>query len=126
MKNDMRLIDTNALMLEPDEHNVMNGIQFKGRRAGKTIAMVQNALKLMINSAPAVDAAPVVHSSWAYRLYRKDMRITTSGEVVCRDCHAPFFRVRGMWYKYCPNCGAKMDATDNNVGHKDGGNQDGE
>lgn len=62
-----------------------------------------------IENAPTIDAVPVVHSSWGYRAYRGDARITVSGEVVCRKCHAPFFRIRGHWFKYCPNCGAKMD-----------------
>lgn len=78
-----------------------------------------------IKKAPTIDAVPVVHSSWGYRAYRSDARITVSGEAVCRKCHAPFFRVRGHWFKYCPNCGAKMDAKDMDVPTKDGGASDG-
>lgn len=69
-------------------------------------------VRRVICDAPAVDDWPVVHSSWGYMLYRSDVRITTSGEVVCRNCHALFFRVIGQWFKYCPNCGAKMDAVE--------------
>lgn len=59
---DQRLIDANALALEPDEHNVMNGVRFVGghRDGGRTIAMVKHALKKMIENAPTIDAVPVV------------------------------------------------------------------
>ena len=46
---------------------------------------------------------------WGFRAYRGDMRLTVNGEVVCSNCHAPYFRVVGTWFKYCPHCGAKMD-----------------
>jgi hypothetical protein len=58
----MRLIDADALEFEPDQHNAfaMNGVAFAGRFGGKTAAMVQNALKHMIDNATTVDAVPVV------------------------------------------------------------------
>jgi len=105
---DMRLIDANALDLEPDQHNAMNGVRFGGRGCGRTVAMVQVALKQMIDNAPTVDAVEVVHGRWGYRPYRTDTHITVSGEVVCSNCHAAYFRVRGHWFKFCPHCGAKM------------------
>lgn len=60
MENEKRLIDANALELEPDFRNVMNGVRFGGRGGGRTAAMVQVALKHMIDNAPTVDAVPVV------------------------------------------------------------------
>ena len=78
----------------------------------------RNTHCVILNSLKAVEP---VHSSWCYRSYRSDARITVSGEVVCRKCHALFFRVKGHWFKYCPNCGANMDAKDMDVPTKDGG-----
>lgn len=55
-----RLIDADALQLEPDPWGGMNGVLFLGRNGGKTMAMVQSALKIMIEDAPTIDAVPVV------------------------------------------------------------------
>jgi hypothetical protein len=65
-----RFIDADALQLEPDPWGGMNGVLFLGRNGGKTMAMVQSALKRMIDDAPTIDAVPVVrckdckHSVW--------------------------------------------------------------
>lgn len=58
MTHEKRLIDANALQLKPDPvDNIMNGVLFiRGRCAGKTVAMVSEALKCMIDNAPTVDA----------------------------------------------------------------------
>ena len=55
-----RLIDANALQLEPDPWGGMNGVICLGRSGGKTMATVQAALKSMIDNAPTVDAVEVV------------------------------------------------------------------
>lgn len=104
---DVRLIDAKALLKEiEDWHDSLGGTMNPADWG------IQNVLQSVMDNiieAEDVDAVPVVHSSWGYRAYRSDMRITVSGEAVCKKCHAPFFRVRGHWFKYCPNCGAKMD-----------------
>ena len=109
--DDVRLIDANALEFEPDQYNAfaMNAVAFAGRFGGKTAAMVQNALKHMIDNAPTIDAVEVVHGRWVetgkvfvhsmYDLFTK-----------CSQCS--FGHVRNEYqepYRYCPNCGAKMD-----------------
>ena len=60
MANEKRLIDANALELEPDPWGGMNGVICLGRSGGKTMATVQAALKRMIDNAPTVDAVEVV------------------------------------------------------------------
>ena len=60
MANEKRLIDANALQLEPDPWGGMNGVICLGRSGGKTMATVQAALKCMIDNAPTVDAVEVV------------------------------------------------------------------
>ena len=62
MAGEKRLIDANALQFKPEPvDNIMNGVLFiRGRCTGKTVAMVSQALKCMINNAPTVDAVEVV------------------------------------------------------------------
>ena len=67
----------------------------------------------IINEAPAADVAPVVHGKW----------LNFYNDFSCAECDrcGTIFEVtdnetdEGLWnafklsYKYCPNCGAKMD-----------------
>ena len=59
------------------------------------------ARKLM-EDAPAVDAAPVVHSRW---------RLNKDGSGTCQHCKRTTNDVwdRDNWDHYCSHCGAKMD-----------------
>ena len=57
-----------------------------------------NALLRIINQAPAVDAAPVVHGKWKPDPYCYNV-------FHCSVCDSPFWAMRA----YCPHCGAKMD-----------------
>lgn len=55
----------------------------------------------VIESIPAVDAAPVVHGMWIY------FNCVGNGRYQCSEC---FHWVdAGTYRNYCPNCGAKMD-----------------
>lgn len=65
----------------------------------------------LIENAPAVDVAPIVHGRW----------IDDRTDIMCNVCNARYkdeivfmidASVNGKRYdrmKYCPNCGAKMD-----------------
>lgn len=57
----------------------------------------------MIYYEPAADVAPVVHSSWAYRNYY------APSDAECDICGFEYDTTRFGEFKYCPNCGAKMD-----------------
>lgn len=107
MVNEKRLIDANALQLEPDPWGGMNGVICVGRSGGKTMATVQAALKRMIDNAPTVDAVEVVHGRWEMRLVDAEMQYYKNECSICGF-------VGEQWYNYCPHCGAKMD----------GGNED--
>ena len=65
-----------------------------------------NYATLILREAPTVDAVEVVHGRWEwigpYR-YNDDGMIGTCS--VCKE------RLRLFAYNYCPNCGAKMDAS---------------
>lgn len=52
----------------------------------------------VIDYEPAADVAPVVHGSW-----------NGCECSVCGDRHGPINEKLLPYYKYCPNCGAKMD-----------------
>lgn len=65
-----------------------------------------------ILAEPAADVAPVVHGRWVF----ETATANTLSRIKCDIC--------GWWtldpsvdnsYKYCPNCGAKMDGGDNDA-----------
>lgn len=73
-------------------------------------------IKKIIEAAPVVDAEPVRRGKWVYNPNANDWGI---GGYVCGECHAkndnlPSGKVANpmifLGTKYCPNCGAKMDA----------------
>ena len=59
-----------------------------------------NGLMNIINNAPAVDAAPVVHGRWI------DNGIKDSMLSKCTACG---FLCGAYSFNFCPHCGAKMD-----------------
>lgn len=66
-----------------------------------------------VERIPAADVVPVVHGRWEY--YHKQNKAVCTNCSFERDLDADFGRAVG-----CPNCWAKMDATDINVGDKEG------
>lgn len=62
-----------------------------------------------INSIPAVDVAPVRHGKWM-EWFPGDCALIMTGEEMlyrCSCCDVKYSDAEG--YKYCPNCGSKMD-----------------
>ena len=60
----------------------------------------------------SAEAEPVRHSRW---------KLLASGNGICEACRCT---TSAVWdfdnsLRYCPNCGAKMDATDTIDGHSD-------
>ena len=104
MAQDKRLIDANALKAE-FTGNFHEMWHYTGIRA-------------MIDVQPPVDAMEVVHGRWEQTVEPLGWGDVLCGE--CSNCHETFvvdeeesFDDFAMW-KYCPNCGAKMN----------GGNED--
>lgn len=82
----MRLIDADALELEPDPWGGMNGCICVGRSGGKTMAIVQGMLKHMIKKAPTIDAVPVVRCGLCRYCDTKDCPMSgTPGSVSVSD-----------------------------------------
>ena len=97
MANEKRLIDANALIafaefdasiIYPDEHTAKD-------------------ILLMVKTAPIVDAVEVVHGRW---LDGGETLFGTQKNYICSNCHTHTGIVK---FNYCPNCGAKMDKTEN-------------
>ena len=65
-------------------------------------------VKKHIEDAPIVDAVEVVHGRWEKRLVDAEMQYYTDDCSIC-GCSGEY------WYKYCPNCGAKMDGGNEDV-----------
>nr|DAH42605.1 MAG TPA: DNA-directed RNA polymerase [Caudoviricetes sp.] len=59
-----------------------------------------------VDAQPAADVAPVVHGQWEYT----PQTFNTLGQIRCPFCAwwSLDQSIDGI-YKYCPNCGAKMD-----------------
>lgn len=58
-----------------------------------------------VKSAPAVDAASVVHGQWIEKSY---LLGTTR---YCSECGENYGMPHGV-FNYCPHCGAKMDGKE--------------
>ena len=68
-----------------------------------------------IRNAPAADVAPVVHGEWL-RVDDDWNSLTTIQCPICSEewCFETDDDVSLLNYKYCPNCGAKMDGGNGN------------
>lgn len=86
----MRLIDADAL-----EKQAYDDVHYHAELEDWEFDTVVHYL----DHAPTIDAVPVVHARWV--LWNREFWIHQ-----CSVCgHKPIFRT-----KFCPNCGAKMDA----------------
>lgn len=101
---EVRLIDANALA-ESDMAKIIDGYLYN--QCNLTVGL---AAALM----PEIDAEPVRHGRW--------IPVTTiRGGHECDKCrnYAPSYQNgEENLSDYCPYCGARMDATDTNVGGK--------
>lgn len=62
-----------------------------------------------IDAMPSADVTPVVHARWV-------KPVPGDGDPCCSECKAKqlYLPYVGYFYsKYCPYCGAKMDAKEN-------------
>lgn len=100
MMADMRLIDANALMKKIAHHTVHDSLKRITFEAANTYEQVKGDMFALVQKAPVVDAAPVVHGRWELVDAAEPQRYG------CSNCSCL------SWYgtyRYCPSCGAKMD-----------------
>lgn len=85
----MRLIDADAILYWEDDSGI------------KSMGYVR---KGQIDSMPTIEAEPVKHGRW---IDKEDPYGFFDTIPVCSECgHTTKMREK---YRYCPNCGAKMD-----------------
>ena len=69
-------------------------------------------VKTLISRQPAADVAPVVHGRWIKEKNREDF-----DSMKCTACNGLLlvrWHTRLDFFRYCPNCGARMDLEENN------------
>ena len=91
-RNTMRLIDKDAL-----ETAVFGEAWYDNRDEDIAYELVSNC--------PAIDAVPVVRGEWVKSDDYKGWLVCSA----CRDCYVDNAWVNGKKWRYCPNCGAKME-----------------
>ena len=72
----------------------------------------------LIDEIPTADVAPVRHGRWVDKPLIKSFKHTNIPVVECSACGIDFCDIINnhyFMYKYCPNCGAKMDGGNQNV-----------
>ena len=69
--------------------------------------------KRLLAEIPTADVAPVVHGRWE-PCFDENCRCRW-GFGKCSNCGQEYYAHSINYYKYCPNCGAKMDGGDNNA-----------
>lgn len=83
----MRLIDADALLKHKSDHETIS--------------------THLIWNAPTVDAVPVRHGHWIDEgLYNDDFPYHA---WKCSECGEYIIEIDVPWYKFCPECGAKME-----------------
>ena len=108
----MRLIDADALKNSIDEHVYLVTHGFNETEYGCT----QYGIHQIIDNAPTIDAEPVRHGKWKQtEVVRECFDIqgfkTWGIMYMCESCGFKTIAIEGHFaqYKYCPNCGARMD-----------------
>ena len=114
---DKRLIDANALLKEFEKRQEQQINEFCDcfLNDAQELSTEWWCVEDAVAEAPTIDAVEVVHGKW--ESCWEDWRHQLEGNK-CSVCGFEYF---GNLFKYCPNCGAKMDAKDMDVPTKDGG-----
>lgn len=63
-----------------------------------------------VSDAPTADVAPVVHGRWV-PCFDENCKCRW-GFGKCSNCGQEYYAHAINYYKYCPNCGAKMDGRE--------------
>ena len=86
----MRLIDADALMRDIEQYHLSNG-----------------KFQYWVELQSTVDAVPVRHGKWIDEGQYADYYPHHAWR--CSECGEHVIEIDTPWYKYCPNCGARMD-----------------
>lgn len=98
----MRLIDADKLY----EEIKMGHLAYIGQDNGYNhITNISDVLDLIEYGAETIEAESVNHGYWIGK------PISGYATVRCSNCKSVFLENRGTW-KYCPDCSAKMDGSE--------------
>ena len=108
-----RLIDVDALF-NWGEHKLSDAIKYgnkdKEQQHWSYSTLMMYEVSDEIDAAPTVDAVPVVHGEWIP--FEEQCFFTIFDGIQCSVCGSKHNTELAREYKYCPNCGAKMDLED--------------
>lgn len=79
------------------------------RKSTKTLTGID--FLRMIETFPAVDAAPVVHGRWEEKMEHMGLVCCS----VCHDCYVEKEWIFNKKWAWCPQCGARMDGGDDDA-----------
>lgn len=82
--------------------------RFEFERFFKGQEDIQNDVDSMLCVLPAADVAPVVHGRWTDRQYKIACSVC-DGTVYLGTDDTGVRKAEKKNFKYCPNCGARMD-----------------
>ena len=101
----MRPIDADKLHKFIIEHLPINQLEdpFDGYR--DVLSMLEDE-----RVTPTEDVAPVIHAHWV-KAERRGCVTYHDSYAECSNCHGEPVQF-GRGFKYCPNCGAKMDGKE--------------
>lgn len=106
----VRPIDANAMLA--DETEAYNNVQAKldpNSMNYKVNWAVHQKLHMLLADTPTLDDyEPVRHGKWKL-CSEKPITVKVDEWVVCSECNRDFMRFTGIWFNFCPYCGAKMD-----------------
>lgn len=109
----MRLIRYDDAIERLGAHLMANAQIDWGGTASTDIEDWKELADMILNGVPTIDAVEVVHGEWM-----PNPKIGWGETWVCSICgEKTTSSVMGYpRYNYCPNCGAKMDKENNDVG----------
>lgn len=96
----MKLIDADKFLASEIER--CGGVPVVGTCTENNIS-----LKERVKAFPAADAEPVKHSKWIF----EGNNLFIDPHFRCSNCCALRFEHYANDFKYCPECGAKMDGA---------------
>lgn len=86
--------------------------EIKSKRIGtleKLISYWDCFVAKMVELLPASDVEEVRRGKWQYAINARRRYAPVSCDMLCSACGAAVERLDGVNYRFCPECGAKMD-----------------
>lgn len=83
--------------------------RFEAKRYFKNLDTIQEDLDMLFCMLSTSDVAPVRHGRWVNTEPEYNYERHCSAHYQCSECGRRTGRNQTRTYKYCPNCGAKMD-----------------